>query len=193
VTTVRRRSERSRADERTCHGHAIIIIVTVPSERRFAGVLAYHNGSVVLVREQHQRWGGVFWNLPSGMVEAHETPAEGAARELAEETGLQVAPSDLCLRSTSSTVVNGATLQAWNFDVDVERPEIVVSDPDLLVQEARWFPVAAAIELLRSLPYRPLAEPAVAILTGTAADGAHWQFSSPEADPVVTRLSSPRF
>jgi 8-oxo-dGTP diphosphatase len=79
-------------------------------------------------------------------------------------------------------------LRAWNFDVNVAKAEIAVGDPDLLVQEARWFPVAEAIELLRSLPYRPLAEPAVATLTGTAAEGTHWRFSSPEADPVVTRL-----
>jgi ADP-ribose pyrophosphatase YjhB (NUDIX family) len=167
--------------------------MTLRSERRFAGVLAYHSGRVVLVREEYPRWGGGFWSLPSGMVEAHETPAGGAARELAEETGLRVAPSDLCLRNTSATVVNGVSLQAWNFDVEVEKPEIAVSDPNLLVQEARWFTVDAAIELLRSLPYRPLAVPAVAILSGTGADGTHWQFDSPEADPVVTRRRSPRF
>lgn len=165
---------------------------TVPSERRFAGVLAYHNGSVAMVREHHRRWGGAFWGLPSGMVEAHETPADGAARELAEETGLQVAPGGLRLRTMSSTVVNGALVQAWNFDVDVDEPDLIVNDPDLLVLEARWFPVNAAIERLRSLPYRPLAEPAVAVLTGTAADGTHWHFASPEADPVVTRFRAPR-
>jgi len=159
----------------------------MPPERRFAGVLAHHNGSVVLVREEHSRWGGEFWNLPSGMLEAHETPAEGAARELAEETGLRVAASDLCLRTTSSTVVDGVTVEAWNFQGDVEDPTTAVSDPDLLVKEARWFPVDTAIDLLRSLPYRPLSEPAIAVLTGAAATGTHWGFASAEADPVVSR------
>lgn len=167
--------------------------MTMPLEQRFAGVLAHHNGNVVLVREEHSRWGGEFWNLPSGMLEAHETPAEGAARELAEETGLRVAPSDLRLRTTSSTVVDGIAVQAWNFEVDVEESAIAVGDPDLLVQAARWFPADAAIDLLRSLPYRPLAEPALAVLTGAATAGTHWEFASPEADPVVTRLGSSRF
>ncbi|AGN02255.1 ADP-ribose pyrophosphatase [Salinarchaeum sp. Harcht-Bsk1] len=35
------------------------------------------------------------WKLPSGVLESGESPAEGAIRELAEETGLSVAPSDL--------------------------------------------------------------------------------------------------
>lgn len=51
-----------------------------------------------------------------------------------------------------------------------------------------WIPVYAAIDLLRSLPYRPLSEPALAVLTGAAAAGGiHWAFASPEADPVVSR------
>ncbi len=146
----------------------------------------------MLVREEHLRWGGEFWNLPSGMLEAHETPAEGAARELAEECGLLVAPSDLRLRTTSSAVVDGMTVHAWNFEIDVEEPTIAVRDPDLLVREARWFPVDAAIDLLRSLPYRPLAEPAIAVLTGAAATGTHWEFASPDADPVVSSFPSSR-
>lgn len=126
------------------------------------------------------------------MLETHETPAEGA-RELAEESGLLVAPSDLCLRTTSTAVVDGTTVHAWNFEVDVEEPAIAVHDPDLLVREARWFPVDAAIDLLRSPPYRPLADPALAVLTGAAATGTHCQFASPDADPVVSRLPSSRF
>lgn len=164
--------------------------MTMPSERRFAGVLAHHNGSVVLVREKHPRWSGEFWNLPSGMLEAHETPAEGAARELAEETGLRVAPGDLCLRTTCSAVVDGMAVHAWNFEVDVDEPTIAVDDPDLLVREARWFPVGTAVDLLRSLPYRPLADPAVAVLTGAAAAGTHWDFTDPDADPIVSRRPS---
>ncbi|GAA2623080.1 NUDIX hydrolase [Paractinoplanes durhamensis] len=38
-----------------------------------------------------ERW----WFTPGGGLDAGETPAEGAARELAEETGLRVEPAQL--------------------------------------------------------------------------------------------------
>ncbi|GIF18560.1 8-oxo-dGTP pyrophosphatase MutT (NUDIX family) [Actinoplanes tereljensis] len=38
-----------------------------------------------------ERW----WFTPGGGLDAGETPAEGAARELAEETGLRVGPAEL--------------------------------------------------------------------------------------------------
>ncbi|WP_433296967.1 NUDIX hydrolase [Actinoplanes sp. CA-030573] len=38
-----------------------------------------------------ERW----WFTPGGGIEEGETPAEGAARELAEETGLRVDPAEL--------------------------------------------------------------------------------------------------
>jgi 8-oxo-dGTP diphosphatase len=162
--------------------------MTLPSQRRFAGVLARHDGGVVLVRESHLRWGGEFWNVPSGMVEAHETPAQGAARELREETGLVVSSRSLRLRTTTSVVIDGEDVHCWNFEVEVDDPTVRVEDPDALIQEARWFPVDEAIERLRLLPYRPLAEPAIATLhAGAEARATHWAFASPEADPHVSR------
>jgi ADP-ribose pyrophosphatase YjhB (NUDIX family) len=161
--------------------------MTSAPERRFAGVLAHHDGAVILVRESHERWGGEFWNVPSGMVEAHETPSEGAARELAEETGLVVLPRTLRLRTTTSVVIDGAHIRSWNFEAEVDDPTVRVRDPDLLVQEARWFPVNEAVARLRLLPYRPLAEPAIATLTTQAAGTTHWTFASPEAEPRVSR------
>lgn len=162
--------------------------MTLPPQRRFAGVLARHNGEVVLVRESHVRWGGEFWNVPSGMVEARETPAQGAARELREETGLIVSSRSLRLRTTTSVVIDGEEVHSWNFEVEVLDPTVEVDDPDALIQEARWFPVDEAIERLRLLPYRPLAEPAIATLDARAAAPlTHWTFASPEADPRISR------
>lgn len=162
--------------------------MTLPTQRRFAGVLAHHNGEVVLVRESHVRWGGEFWNVPSGMVEAHETPAQGAARELSEETGLVVSFRRLRLRTTTSVLIDGEEVRSWNFEVEVDDSTVQVVDPDALIQEARWFPVDEAIQRLRLLPYRPLAEPAIATLqAGATARTTHWAFASPEADPHVSR------
>ena len=144
--------------------------------RRYTGVLAFHAGRVVLVREEYPTWGGEFWNIPSGRVEDGESPAEGAARELAEETGLVVPPADLVLVSTTVTTHGTRESRAWNHAVQVAATELRVADPDGIVSEARWFEIADAVEVLAILPYRPLAEPAVAYLTGRAEPVREWRF-----------------
>lgn len=56
-------------------------------------VLAILNDSEVLLVKN---WlSSQKWSLPGGGIKRNETPARSAARELYEETGLQVAPSQL--------------------------------------------------------------------------------------------------
>ena len=50
-----------------------------------ANVVTDRAGRVLLV---HHTYGPLNWELPGGLGEANETPAENAARELREETGL---------------------------------------------------------------------------------------------------------
>jgi 8-oxo-dGTP diphosphatase len=154
--------------------------------RRFAGVIAVHDGRIALVREHHERWGGAFWNIPSGMVEDHESLHVGAARELAEETGLVVPPGALELVGTSSTKGQDRCSLAWNFTTHVGDPRLAVDDPDGQVLEARWFTRDQAVALLEELPYRPLREPVIAHLTARTPPGSHWHFEGAGADPVVT-------
>ena len=52
--------------------------------RTGAKALVTSDRAVLLVRERHAD-GSPFWTLPGGGVAAHETPAEGLRRELAEE------------------------------------------------------------------------------------------------------------
>jgi ADP-ribose pyrophosphatase YjhB (NUDIX family) len=59
-----------------------------PTRRDRAAVLVARDGRVLLM--ERQRDGHHYWVLPGGGVEPGETPAAGARRELAEETGLQV-------------------------------------------------------------------------------------------------------
>jgi ADP-ribose pyrophosphatase YjhB (NUDIX family) len=153
---------------------------------RFAGVVAVHEDRIVLIHERHERWGGAFWSIPSGRVEDHETPALGAARELTEETGLVVTLERLQPIGTSFTLGKENAARAWNFVTHVEDDALTVNDPDGLILEAKWFRRSEAVALLSRLPYRPLAAPVVAFLTGSAAPGSHWHFASADADPVVT-------
>jgi 8-oxo-dGTP pyrophosphatase MutT (NUDIX family) len=138
------------------------------------------------VREEYPSWGGAYWNIPSGRIEEHESPAEGARRELAEETGLVVPVAALVLQGTSATASSNKLSRAWNFSVEVDDPALRVSDPDGLIQDARWFSAEEAVRLLRELPYRPLSEPAVAILTRQVSVGTHWAYPDPTAEPTIT-------
>lgn len=51
-------------------------------------VLALRDGQVLGVEQPRPAIGAVSWELPAGMIDPGETPAEAARRELAEETQL---------------------------------------------------------------------------------------------------------
>lgn len=54
-----------------------------------AAVLVVQDGRVLLVRRVNEPFRGL-WTLPAGFVNGSEDPAEAAARECLEETGLSV-------------------------------------------------------------------------------------------------------
>ena len=54
-----------------------------------AGVLVVKDAQVLLVRRVNEPYRGL-WTLPAGFVNGGEDPAEAAARECLEETGLSV-------------------------------------------------------------------------------------------------------
>ncbi|MFG1720569.1 NUDIX hydrolase [Micromonospora chalcea] len=80
--------------------------MTVYTPRRAARVLLVDASDRVLLFEGSDpaRPGHRYWFTPGGGLDAGESPADGAARELAEETGLRLAPAELGAPVWSETV-----------------------------------------------------------------------------------------
>ncbi len=80
--------------------------VTVYTPRRAARVLLVDAAGRVLLFEgtDPARPGHRYWFTPGGGLDPGESPAAGAARELAEETGLRLDPADLGAPVWSETV-----------------------------------------------------------------------------------------
>jgi 8-oxo-dGTP diphosphatase len=58
------------------------------------GVLVVDAGKVLLVERAIEPFKG-YWDIPGGFLESDEHPAEGAKREMLEETGLVVEPAEV--------------------------------------------------------------------------------------------------
>lgn len=69
--------------------HAMFVRMTKPAVRVIAAVVARGDRLLVCQRPDHKRHGTLF-EFPGGKVEAGESDADAAARELAEELGVTV-------------------------------------------------------------------------------------------------------
>ncbi|MFU8850278.1 NUDIX hydrolase [Micromonospora sp. SL1-18] len=80
--------------------------MSVYTPRRAARVLLVDASDRVLLfaGTDPGRPGHAYWFTPGGGLNPGESPAEGAARELAEETGLRLAPAELGARVWSETI-----------------------------------------------------------------------------------------
>jgi ADP-ribose pyrophosphatase YjhB (NUDIX family) len=94
-------------------------------------------GRLLLVRRGHEPSLGL-WSLPGGRVEAGETTAAAAAREVREETGLDVVVGDLLL-----TVELGAFL-VHDFAARLVGGELRAGDDAM---DAGWFSIDEAAEM----------------------------------------------
>ncbi|MBF5029593.1 NUDIX domain-containing protein [Micromonospora sp. ANENR4] len=127
--------------------------MTVYTPRRAARVLLVDASDRVLLFQGSDpaRPGHRYWFTPGGGLDPGESPADGAARELAEETGLRLAPAELGAPVWADTVefpFDGVwyrqeqqfylvRVTGWEVDTagftDVERAS---------VHGHRWWPVA---------------------------------------------------
>lgn len=93
-------------------------------------------GRLLLLRQPPDRG----WNLPAGLLKHHERPAAGAARELFEESGVQVDPEDLSPGVPNAIVHTvGVVDTVWFVEVPASTTALRVDGGEVL--EAAWFPI----------------------------------------------------
>ena len=96
------------------------------------------------------------WTLPGGGVDLHETPAEGAVREVREETGYDVRLTGLL---AVRTVVRSPEERLHWHDKPLKSVGVIyvgevvggtlTREVDGTTDEARWWPLADVAELPR--------------------------------------------
>lgn len=101
-------------------------------------------GALLLLRQPPSRG----WSLPGGLLGRREHPAAGAARELAEETGIRLSPDQV------RAAVPNAILHSHGRWVDLVFEATVPKDVPLAVDgaevyEAAWHPLDALPPLSR--------------------------------------------
>lgn len=118
---------------------------------------------------------GTRWQLPKGKQEPGETLAETAAREVAEETGLvatvgpQIDKIELWFMGTHEGQPVRHHKIVYLFLLAFESGS--TRNHDREVDEARWFPAAAALEHLTFPSERRAASRALALLAEDGAGG----------------------
>ncbi|MCO8267093.1 NUDIX domain-containing protein [Haloferax prahovense] len=116
-----------------------------------AGVVVLQENSVLAVYEKDR------WGLPKGGSEPGEFFFETAAREAAEETGVEVEIQSLAFTSEIRAPDRRIYLQRFYHATPVaDDPTPSPSDPDNEIEAAKFLPLTA---LGSTLTYRPRVEP----------------------------------
>jgi ADP-ribose pyrophosphatase YjhB (NUDIX family) len=145
----------------------------------------YTVGAVVLVRDLHtermlllRQPPGRGWSLPAGLLARGESPVEGALRELAEESGIALAPEQLRPAVPNALVHHRGRWVDLVFEATVPAASTELAVDGAEVLEAAWHELA-------ELP--PLTTPTARLLghygIGPWADSGSGYESGPDSEP----------
>jgi 8-oxo-dGTP diphosphatase len=171
-------------------------------QHQIAAALIRQGEDILLVQQQGPDNPAPFWALPGGRVEPGELLPEALAREVREETGLEVRAIGrllyLCQHynltayswSGETLPASGAISTAFIFEVLDWQGDLCPADPDAFIITCRFLPLAEAINYLEAAPWRVMTEPLLAYLRGEAAPGASWFYRAQPAgsDALIARL-----
>lgn len=154
--------------------------------------LIRQDDQVLLVRQQGPNDAVPNWALPGGGVGLGELWNDALIREIREETGLTVTdPGYLLYTLHHYNTESGDQAAVWVFTVTGWQGTLHSADPEGMVSEARFMPIAEALDKLEQhLPWRVMRDPLIAHLRGEARPGAVWLYrrNSAGEDVLVQKL-----
>lgn len=121
----------------------------------------YTVGAVVLVRDATQperllmirQPGNRGWSLPAGLLDRGESPAAGAVRELAEETGVHLPPESLTPAVPNALVHPRGRWVDMVFEAAVPAADTTLRVDGAEVIDVAWYDVADLPALSRNTAY----------------------------------------
>lgn len=155
-------------------------VATVPSPLtgyRIVTAVMRDGDRVLMVQEHGPDETTLHWALPGGVVEADELLTEALAREVREETGLEVLDPGrlLYVLYCVDDVPSARHSVVFAFEVGAWHGDLCSADPDGLVLGVRFRPVAEmAAELTDLGPVR--SRPLVSFLHAEVGPGPLWLY-----------------
>ena len=127
------------------------------------------HGNVTLIRQYRHAIGGYLWEVPAGKLDPGESPATCAARELAEEIGLEAST----LESIGSVVTcPGFCDEVIHLFLATHLRKVPMRrEVDEVIESVSAVPLRTAIEMIRSGEIRDSKTIAALLQTSLRIDG----------------------
>jgi 8-oxo-dGTP diphosphatase len=124
---------------------------------RAVGCFCIHNGKVLLVQRQLGKRYELHWGIPTGKIEAGETPSQCMTRELMEEVGIASQLEELVPMATYLVDDRGPVFEYDAFVLELSSaPEIVLQQDELRAFE--WLPLGSTKRPVVPFFYNTLAD-----------------------------------